>query len=216
MLATSKNAAQFGNDVTTLMGFRNFSHPTYDIDANFRFMPNDQAERVNLKSYFDVLRSSNPDDIEKIRWVFEGDHHSLDTDNIDGNYFGLFSYPRCGSTFTRRYIEAVTGIYTGATLANEDIGGMELKLSGFIGEERTNGDGVFAIKSHFPMYVQNIPLVANKAIVIVRNPFDTVWSLFNTQATVTHFREVRMEDVLKAPEVWKQFAKATLSSWGDF
>ena len=51
---------------------------------------------------------------------------------------------------------------------------------------------MFAIKSHFPMYVSDDPLVANKAVVIIRNPMDTVWSLFNAAATGTHYREIDM------------------------
>jgi hypothetical protein len=106
-----------------LTGLKDLSHPTYDLDKNYRFMPNSKAKRVNLKNYFDTLRSTKIDELENIRWVFEEDKHSLDNATIDGNYFGLFSFPRCGSTFTRKYIEEITGISTGATLSKDEIGG---------------------------------------------------------------------------------------------
>jgi hypothetical protein len=89
-------------------------------------MPNSEARTVNLNSYFNALKSTNPSDLETIKWVWEDTIHALDTSDIDGNYFGLFSFPRCGSTFTRKYIEAITGISTGATLAKDEIGGLQL------------------------------------------------------------------------------------------
>lgn len=49
---------------------------------------------------------------------------------------------------------------------------------GLIYEDHSNSDSTWAIKSHFPLYEDN-SLKANKAIVLVRNPMDTIWSLFN-------------------------------------
>src|SRR3569833_2109003 len=98
-------------------------------------MPGPIADRVNLPYLFDTFRSTNTTNIDNIRWVFNGDKHALDGENIDGHYIGLFSFPRCGSTFTRQYLENITGISTGASLTLLELGGQELQLAGFLGEE---------------------------------------------------------------------------------
>ena len=84
-------------------------------------MPNLLSRKVNLNDYFETMRSENVEDLEKYRWVFNGfEKHALDNSDIDGNMFGIFSFPRCGNTFIRAYIEAVTGISTGATLSTDE------------------------------------------------------------------------------------------------
>jgi hypothetical protein len=53
-------------------------------------------------------------------------------------------------------------------------------------------------------------LKANKALCIVRNPYDIVLSLFNQAITFTHDRELSHEEIRKFHEAFKIYAKSGL------
>lgn len=57
----------------------------------------------------------------------------------------MFSFPRSGSTLLRKYIELTTGVSTGSTLSINDVLVEDLFLKGFISEEHSNNENVFAI-----------------------------------------------------------------------
>jgi hypothetical protein len=90
-----------------------------------------------------------------------------------------------GSTFSRAYIEKVSGIFTGS-----DIPALcPLPLDyGFLGEEVW--DRVIVFKSHYP-YVRSpeAEIIANKTVVVVRDPFDTISSQIQCFLTATHWTE---------------------------
>ena len=75
---------------------------------------------MNLKEYIEILKSTNLEDLEKNRWIFDGPTKFLDGENIDGLRVGIFSYYRAGNTFIRKYMESITGIATGSNMGLEN------------------------------------------------------------------------------------------------
>jgi len=61
----------------------------------------------------------------------------------------LSSYPRSGNTMLRKYIEKLTGIYTGSDCDIKRNLNRQLLEMGMKGEG-TTGDKVLIVKSHYP------------------------------------------------------------------
>ena len=71
-------------------------------------------------------------------------------------------------------------------------------------------DKVWIVKSHFPERIGHAKFNANKCIVIVRNPLDSIFSLFNMVGTTTHSESLTKEvldKVLETTYLWEQFIK---------
>lgn len=83
--------------------------------------------------------------------------------------------------------EKILGIVTGSNYPNLLLGNLVLAASGFKGEYHT-GDQSLMIKTHYPTTddFKLAPTTASKAIVLVRNPFDAIVSLFHLKTTNTH------------------------------
>ena len=100
-----------------------------------------------------------------------------------GPVVALASFPGSGNSWVRQLLEASTGIYTGAVYCDSSY----IK-AGMIGEGvRTNN--VIAVKAH-----QDPPLVSklmknNKAIYIIRNPFDAILSEYNRAVAVANSKK---------------------------
>ena len=60
---------------------------------------------------------------------------------------------------------------------------------GLAGEGKMD-DSVWIVKSHYPERIGSAAFNANKCIVIVRNPLDSIYSLFNMVATCTHSESI--------------------------
>ncbi len=108
----------------------------------------------------------------------------LDGESIDNVI--LASFPRSGNTMTRKYMESILGIVTGSdnhTLMS--LFTMETSLSGFKGEFITDNK-VWVNKTHFPIALpMAAPHKGSKALVCIRDPFDSGISAFNLIFTVT-------------------------------
>ena len=86
-----------------------------------------------------------------------------------GSSIALASYPGSGNSWVRQLLESATGIYTGAIYCDPAY----LK-AGMIGEFVATSN-VLAVKTHVPLFTgKNVlgKLDHDKAIYIVRNPFD--------------------------------------------
>ena len=103
---------------------------------------------------------------------------------MTGNRIALCSYPRSGNSFTRSYLEKITGITTGSE-AYSDI---TLQLIGLIEEGHNADDMVWINKTHYPI---NAPFLVNrlninKQIYLMRNPIDVIVSCANMCVTSSH------------------------------
>ncbi|KAK6181149.1 hypothetical protein SNE40_009074 [Patella caerulea] len=124
----------------------------------------------------------------------------------------LASYPGSGNSWTRHLLQKSTGIYTGA------IGTERFMINnGYRGEGVTNGS-VIVIKTH---EAKNVRVVYERAVLLMRNPFEAQWSLFNLKISkshtnitdkkryCTHYRKRRRTDS------WKKFYINWLQFKGD-
>jgi len=86
----------------------------------------------------------------------------------DGPVVALGSYPGSGNSWVRQLLEAATGIYTGAIYCD-----LSYVRAGMIGEGIQTGD-VIAVKTHRQPPSVLPKTIADKAIYIVRNPFECI------------------------------------------
>jgi len=104
----------------------------------------------------------------------------------------LVSYPRCGNTFLRKLLESSTGIVTGSDSRPNRILTASLLSYGFQGEGVTD-NSVWILKSHFPERLGYVHALANRALVLIRNPFDAIESYFHMGMTNSHNRNLTIE-----------------------
>lgn len=124
--------------------------------------------------------------------IKEGDAcHFLDGKvDMTGNRVALQSFVRSGNTFIRRYFEQVLGIVTGAD--------MPIKITffeammGLLGQDITSDSNlVWITKTHWPKHLPGTRnFTAEKAIVIARNPLDSIPSFANLMNTHSHSLQV--------------------------
>jgi hypothetical protein len=93
----------------------------------------------------------------------------------------LATYPRSGNTWTRTLIEKATGFLTSSEYCDRSL---EKTLKG-----ECNATNSFLLKTHYPAlaFKHNVPqkelFKFDRAIVVVRNPFDAVFSFYNYIST---------------------------------
>ena len=97
----------------------------------------------------------------------------------------LTSYPRSGNTLLRNYLEDISGIFTGSDCDIRRPLNRQLQMMGLSGEGKLD-DSVWIAKTHYPERIGRDTCHATKCIVIVRNPLDAIFSLFNMVGTTTH------------------------------
>jgi hypothetical protein len=71
-----------------------------------------------------------------------------------------------------------------------------LKDLGFIGEGIVD-KRVWIVKSHYPGNTTKSQFQAKKGILCVRNPLDTIASLFNMTCTASHEKSIHPDDFVR-------------------
>jgi hypothetical protein len=97
----------------------------------------------------------------------------------------LTSYPRCGNTLMRSYLEKLTRVLTGSDCELNRKLNKQLQTLGLDGESELD-DKVWVVKTHYPERTGRTPFTAKRAIVIVRSPLDCIASLFHMIGSVSH------------------------------
>lgn len=88
------------------------------------------------------------------------------------------SLMRSGNTFCRKLTESITGVATGSNFMNTSSLQMSFVIQGFKGETITD-DKTWIVKTHFPYtYPITTEFTLSRSLVLVRNPFDVITSLF--------------------------------------
>jgi len=101
-------------------GYENFStrfkrlFPGYVLDAEMKVRPGPTTKTINLNFLVDLFRSQDEQLYRENAWMFDGEFRFLDGERNASNKVALISWPRSGNSFTRRYLENLTGITTGA------------------------------------------------------------------------------------------------------
>ena len=102
----------------------------------------------------------------------------------------------------RRFLEDVTGIFTGAD--GNIFASVALQTMGLVGEETTSDTNlVWITKTHYPLDSVNKGVFrAQKMIKIVRNPLDTILSQCNGMWSYSHSVSPEQELHKDVPEAW--------------
>ena len=122
---------------------------------------------------------------------------------------GLVSFPRSGSTLFRLLLEQRTGLCTGSdgSLAWPLV--FRLRAVGLRGEGRVD---CWCVKSHWPERAGR-PCRVAAAVVVVRNPFDAIESLWHLHATRSHERtSARRRDATH----WDFYIRYQAWAWATF
>lgn len=140
----------------------------------------------------------------------------LDSSEEDwGGVTILASYPRSGNTLLRTLLERVTGVVTGADTRPDRPMSKSLALQyDLVGEGVVHG--VRVVKTHYPER-QGYPVhVGQKAIVLIRNPYDAIDSYWNFNLTNTHTETVTDEIYTRFAETFDNLAVNELGTWMRF
>jgi hypothetical protein len=127
----------------------------------------------------------------------------------------LVSYPRSGNTMLRSLLERATGLVTGSDTRPDRTLSLALaERHGLVGEGICSN--VVFCKTHWPERIGCQFYKGNRAIMLVRNPFDAIDSMWNLNATNTHTEKIT-EDVYK--EHWDfycSFVRNEMKIWLKF
>lgn len=123
----------------------------------------------------------------------------LRSDECHYETIALVSYPRSGNSMLRGMLEQHYGIYTGSDTRPDRTLSRALRDQwGMAGEGVVDQRLVHVVKSHWPERRGWCPVKADRAILVVRNPFDAMDSYFNMCLTNTHHLSL-------TEKVYKQF-----------
>lgn len=126
------------------------------------------------------------------------------------------SLMRSGNTFYRRLIEQISGLVSGSNIMTQTSLCLSFVIQGFKGESVLN-NRTWIVKSHFPyVYPFTMPCNINQAIVLVRNPFDVIVSLFQFSLNATQSRNVANDFPTEFKTEWEGFVKFAVKVWNTF
>lgn len=128
----------------------------------------------------------------------------------------LTSYPRSGNTLLRSLLEQVTGIVTGSDSSVKRTLIQQLIELGMKGEGVITMDKVWCVKTHYPERLGYAAFNANRAILLVRNPFDAIVSYFNMILTQSHTLSIEESEFQKFAEVWDEIVRVEIEIWKQF
>ena len=122
----------------------------------------------------------------------------------------LASYPRSGNSLLRNLYEKLTLRVTGSDMR----GG--LTKHDMVGEAATHTNSVQFVKTHFPERLGSPPFKVDRAVLLVRNPYDAMESYFNLMTTNTHTTSLTEAQRAKAATAFAEMAKKEILVWRDF
>ena len=122
----------------------------------------------------------------------------------------LASYPRSGNSLMRNLYEKVTLRVTGSDM----MGG--LQKHDLVGEMATGTNNVQFVKTHYPERMGHPPFHVNRAVLLVRNPYDAMDSYFNLMSTSSHTTSLSAENRKKYAKIFADMAKKEILVWRDF
>ena len=150
-----------------------------------RLRPGPNTPVANFKNIKEILLSKDLSRDSELDWTNDG-LRFLDGTDMATDSVVFQSWPRTGNSMLRRYLEDVTGIFTGAD--GNIFTSVGLQTMGLVGEETTSDTNlVWITKTHWPLDSVNKGVFrAQKMIKIVRNPLDTILSQCHGMWTYSH------------------------------
>lgn len=122
----------------------------------------------------------------------------------------MASYPRSGNSLLRTLYERTTLRVSGSDMR----GG--LQKHDLVGEAATQTNCVQFVKTHYPERMGAPPLRVDRAVLLVRNPYDAMESYFNLMTTNTHTSSLSEEDRKKHEKIFADMARKEILVWRDF
>lgn len=122
----------------------------------------------------------------------------------------LASYPRSGNSLMRTLYERTTLRVSGSDMR----GG--LQKHDLVGEAATRTNCVQFVKTHYPERMGAPPFRVDRAVLLVRNPYDAMESYFNLMTTNTHTSSLSEEARKKHEKIFADMAKKEVLVWRDF
>ena len=122
---------------------------TYLLDQRLKIVPGPETKTVNFNWLKNLLLSKDLWRNDELSWAKNNLRFFDSTVDLVGNRVCFASFTRSGNTMTRKYIEAITGIYTGSD--TNLIHSVHLQTMGLAGEEHVSDDNsVWVTKTHYP------------------------------------------------------------------
>jgi len=93
-----------------------------------------------------------------------------------------------------------------------------LKKQGWLGEGHATAQSVVFVKSHEPLLSFKMKEKYTKALYVVRNPLDSVWSFFNFIKTGDHSKTLNATVIIQNKDKlhrWDQFVKENTDHWNN-
>ena len=91
--------------------------PEYVLDDNLKAVPGPECETLNFDYLMDLWLSKDMTRLPEMTALGEGKPKFLDGKvSMEGRRVVFASYPRTGNSFLRKFLEQVTGIYTGSDM----------------------------------------------------------------------------------------------------
>lgn len=118
----------------------------------------------------------------------------------------ITSFPRSGNSQMRKYIENVTGIFTGTASPLQYHCISNLQLYGFFGEGIIDNK-IFFEKTHYPARCNQAVLKTNRVLVLARNFIDVCVSHYNFIQTHSHDLSIKQEFHVTNADQWKEFVE---------
>ena len=166
-----------------------------------------ETETISFPELRELLLSKDQDSYERLS-VLNSQCKFLDAKtDLTGDRIAMQSFVRSGNTFLRKYLEEITGVFTGADMHISHT--FFESMMGLLGQYITNDSNrVWITKTHWP---HSIPgdkaFPAEKMIVIARNPIDVFPSFANLVNTHSHSLQVNERFDQDKPEFWEQWVR---------
>lgn len=88
-------------------------YPDYILDKDLKLLPGPYTPVVNFNELKEILLSTDLSKDDLLAWTKMGLRFLDNKVELAGNRVAFQSWPRTGNTMTRRYLEKISGIYTG-------------------------------------------------------------------------------------------------------
>ena len=127
---------------------RMYAHK-FVLNERLAFRPGPDTPVLNFKYVKELLLSTDLSRNAELDWIKDGSFRFLDAEDMTGNQVAFSSYPRTGNSFMRRFLEQITGIYTGSDMRVELT--KNAQFIGLDGEGTVASDNlVWVTKTHYP------------------------------------------------------------------
>jgi hypothetical protein len=129
----------------------------------------------------------------------------------------LVSYPRSGNTLMRTLLERITGHVSGSdTRPDRNLSRELAEKHDLVGEGITHPSLVRLVKTHWPERTGNAVFSAQRAVLVVRNPYDAIDSYWNMNATCSHTKTLAEEVYDRFRDKFEGLVRSEIDIWLKF